>query len=198
MGGPLFHGIAGPGGRIQGAAGGRRHGGVAGRDSGGHRGGGIGSQGKGSAAVGGGPGDQIYVTGELGGSAAALARLAESKAVGAEYSRSSAHFRPQAPVAVGEWLRRRGLPSAMIDVSDGLSTDLEHICQESHVGAEIEAEAIPRARWGGGKAGRARVSLARRRRLRTAVHLRRSRTRARWREFESRGSGGPRDPQGCG
>ena len=36
----------------------------------------------------------------------------------------------------------------MIDVSDGLSTDLEHICQESHVGAEIEAEAIPRARVG--------------------------------------------------
>jgi thiamine-monophosphate kinase len=39
----------------------------------------------------------------------------------------------------------------MIDVSDGLSTDLEHICQESHVGAEIEAEAIPRARVGRGK-----------------------------------------------
>src|SRR5260370_7088539 len=36
----------------------------------------------------------------------------------------------------------------MIDVSDGLSTDLEHICEESHVGAEIEAEAIPRARVG--------------------------------------------------
>jgi thiamine-monophosphate kinase len=39
----------------------------------------------------------------------------------------------------------------MIDLSDGLSTDLEHICQESHVGAEIEAEAIPRARVGRGK-----------------------------------------------
>jgi len=40
----------------------------------------------------------------------------------------------------------------MIDLSDGLSTDLEHICQESHVGAEIEAEAIPRAQVGvGGK-----------------------------------------------
>jgi len=39
----------------------------------------------------------------------------------------------------------------MIDLSDGLSTDLEHICQESHVGAEIEAEAIPRAQLGRGK-----------------------------------------------
>jgi thiamine-monophosphate kinase len=39
----------------------------------------------------------------------------------------------------------------MIDLSDGLSTDLEHICEESRVGAEIEAEAIPRAQVGRGK-----------------------------------------------
>lgn len=39
----------------------------------------------------------------------------------------------------------------MIDLSDGLSTDLEHICQESGVGAEIEAEAIPRAQADPGK-----------------------------------------------
>src|SRR5271157_2153111 len=90
-------------------------------------------------------GEQIYVTGELGGSAAALAQLAESKPVGAEYFR---HFRPLARVAVGRRLRQRGLASAMIDISDGLSTDLEHICHESHVGAEIEAEAIPRAQVG--------------------------------------------------
>jgi thiamine-monophosphate kinase len=95
-------------------------------------------------------GDQIYVTGELGGSAAALARLAESKPVGAGYSR---HFlpRPLPRLAVGQWLRRRGVASALIDLSDGLSTDLEHICQESHVGAEIEAEAIPLAQVGPGK-----------------------------------------------
>ena len=95
-------------------------------------------------------GDRIYVTGELGGSAATLARLAKSKPLGAAYSR---HLRPRplARVAVGQWLRRRGVASAMIDVSDGLSTDLEHICEESRVGAEIEAEAIPRARVGPGK-----------------------------------------------
>ncbi len=90
-------------------------------------------------------GEQIYVTGELGGSAAVLARLAESKSVGAAYLR---HFRPQARLAVGQWLRQRRIASAMIDLSDGLSTDLEHICQESHVGAEIEAKAIPRAQVG--------------------------------------------------
>ena len=94
------------------------------------------------------PGERIYVTGELGGSAAALARLAESKPVGAEYFR---HLRPQARVSVGQSLRQRGVASAMIDLSDGLSTDLEHICQESHVGAEIEAQAIPRAQVGAGK-----------------------------------------------
>jgi thiamine-monophosphate kinase len=116
------------------------------------------------------PGEQIYVTGELGGSVAALARLAESKPAGAEYFRrissdfsrySSSHSRPQARVAVGQSLRRRGLASAMIDLSDGLSTDLEHICQESHVGAEIEAEAIPRAEIGPGKKelGKKRVAL---------------------------------------
>jgi thiamine-monophosphate kinase len=96
-------------------------------------------------------GQMVYVTGELGGSAAALARRMESKPGGTEFlrrsflRRSSWHSLPQARVAVGRWLRRRGMASAMIDLSDGLSTDLDHICQESHVGAEIEAEAIPRA-----------------------------------------------------
>jgi len=90
-------------------------------------------------------GDQIYVTGALGGAAFALARLRKGQALGVE---SSAHFWPMARVLVGRWLRRRGIPSAMIDISDGLSTDLEHICKESKVGAEIEVEAIPRARCG--------------------------------------------------
>jgi thiamine-monophosphate kinase len=103
-------------------------------------------------------GDQIYVTGELGGSAAALARLAESRPVAAAYSRYF-HPRPLVRLTVGQWLRRRGVASAMIDLSDGLSTDLEHICEESHVGAEIEAEAIPRARVGPGKK-RAALELA--------------------------------------
>jgi thiamine-monophosphate kinase len=101
-------------------------------------------------------GEGIYVTGELGGSAAALARLAEARTVGAEsFRRFSRQARrlgvPQARVAVGQWLRQHKVATAMIDLSDGLSTDLDHICQESHVGAEIEAEAIPRARVGLGK-----------------------------------------------
>ena len=77
-----------------------------------------------------------------------LARLQNSQPLGAEIR---PHFRPEPRVDVGQWLRQHEIPSAMIDVSDGLSTDLEHICQESRVGAEIEVDAIPRARWGGQK-----------------------------------------------
>jgi len=92
------------------------------------------------------PGEHIYVTGELGGGAAALAQLIRMKKklkpLPAPYSR---FLSPQPRVAAGQTLRQRGLASAMIDLSDGLSTDLEHICQESHVGAEIEANSIPRA-----------------------------------------------------
>jgi thiamine-monophosphate kinase len=89
------------------------------------------------------PGDGIFVTGQLGGSAAALARLREGKVRAADYQR---HFHPTARVEVGR--RLRPMASAMIDISDGLSTDLEHICEESGVGAQIETAAIPRARVG--------------------------------------------------
>ena len=107
----------------------------------------VGSVPKGTAVLRSGAkaGEQIFVTGELGGAAAALERMAAGSALGAEWSR---YLHPRARVAVGQWLRQRGVASAMIDLSDGLSTDLEHICQESRVGAEIEAEAIPRA-WAG-------------------------------------------------
>jgi thiamine-monophosphate kinase len=58
------------------------------------------------------------------------------------------HFFPEPRLELGRFLREKGLASAMIDTSDGLSTDLSHICEESGVGAEIQAEFIPRARVG--------------------------------------------------
>lgn len=82
------------------------------------------------------PGDHIYVTCALGESAAALDLLSRNK------SRRRDVF-PEPRIEVGEWLRRRRLASAASDISDGLSTDLDHICEESKVGAIIHAESIP-------------------------------------------------------
>ncbi len=92
------------------------------------------------------PGDRIYVTGELGASAAAIDLLSGGKKL--RPSDFVSHFYPRPRVAVGRFLREKGLASAMIDISDGLSTDLGHICEESGVGAELEAEAIPVAAVG--------------------------------------------------
>ena len=110
----------------------------------------IGSVPKGKAVLRSGarPGEHIYVTGDLGAAAMALAELRDGKTPGAA---SAKHFRPEPRLAVGRWLREKRIPSAMIDISDGLSTDLAHICEESHVGAELDAAAIPRARCGRGK-----------------------------------------------
>jgi len=94
------------------------------------------------------PGDRIYVSGELGGSAAAVQLMRKNpkrKLVPAQYRR---HFFPEPRIELGRILRERGLASAMIDTSDGLSTDLAHICEESGVGAEVEGEVIPRASVG--------------------------------------------------
>ena len=94
------------------------------------------------------PGDRIFVSGKLGGSAAALLRMRSKpkrKVNPKDYSR---HFYPEARLDLGRILREKRLATAMIDTSDGLSTDLAHICEESGVGAEVEAEAIPRASVG--------------------------------------------------
>lgn len=94
------------------------------------------------------PGDSIYVTGALGGSAFALDRLRKGERLGVE---RSPHFLPEPRLSVGRRLRELRIASALIDISDGLSTDLQHICEESRVGAELQAEAIPRALAGRGK-----------------------------------------------
>jgi thiamine-monophosphate kinase len=92
------------------------------------------------------PGDHIYVTGALGGGADALHRLFAGQRLKPEhYPR---HFHPMPRIAVGRFLRERRLATAMIDLSDGLSTDLGHICDESRVGAQILSDSIPRARVG--------------------------------------------------
>jgi thiamine-monophosphate kinase len=94
------------------------------------------------------PGDRIYVTGELGGSAAAVGRMRKKPKGKLDPRHYPRHFFPEPRLEVGRVLRERSFATAMIDTSDGLSTDLAHICEESGVGAELWAPAIPRARVG--------------------------------------------------
>lgn len=89
------------------------------------------------------PGDRIYVTGSLGGSAAALDLLFSKRKLAPTHFPK--HFFPQPRIFQGKILRAKNLASSMIDISDGLSTDLNHICEESGVGAEVWAKVIPRA-----------------------------------------------------
>ena len=88
-------------------------------------------------------GDLIYVTGSLGGSAAELLELERRPAA---FRRAAAAGHPQLypepRLAAGRKLMKNGLATAAIDLSDGLSTDLSHLCEESGVSAAIDAEAL--------------------------------------------------------
>ncbi|MBU0714260.1 MAG: thiamine-phosphate kinase [Verrucomicrobia bacterium] len=72
-------------------------------------------------------GDYLFVTGALGGSCRGK-HLA---------------FKPR--LAEGRWLQGRSLATAMIDLSDGLATDLRHLIRQSRVGAELFLTSIPLA-----------------------------------------------------
>jgi len=94
------------------------------------------------------PGDRIYVSGELGGSAAAVWQMRKKPKRKLNLREFQRHFFPEPRIELGRILREKGLATAMIDISDGLSTDLAHICEESGVGAELQAGAVPRASVG--------------------------------------------------
>lgn len=94
------------------------------------------------------PGDRIFVSGTVGGSAAALIRPRSQARKKADERHFIRHFYPEPRIQLGRMLRERKIATAMIDTSDGLSTDLTHICDESGVGAEIDASHIPCAQVG--------------------------------------------------
>jgi thiamine-monophosphate kinase len=91
------------------------------------------------------PGDVLYVSGSLGNSAARLEKLEREGASSHPPRFKDAYFYPEPRIKVARFLREKRLASAAIDTSDGLSTDLSHICEESKVGAVLYADAIPRS-----------------------------------------------------
>ncbi len=88
------------------------------------------------------PGDFLYVTGTLGSAVATLDQLRAGKKL--RPKSHPKHFYPEPRIAVGRFLREKKMASAMIDISDGLSTDLGHLCEESGTGAVVYADALHR------------------------------------------------------
>ena len=95
-------------------------------------------------------GDRIYVTGTIGDANAGLRILQTHSTKGRGFRPSAVekflirrHLRPAPRIHVGQLLVDRKLAHAAIDLSDGLSSDVGHVCEESRVGAEIHGKALP-------------------------------------------------------
>lgn len=94
------------------------------------------------------PSDAIFVTGYLGGAAAGLELLDKGVRYSDQLAESVRHLlsrqlQPISQVQTGKLLCDTHLPTAMIDISDGLSSDLNHLAAASGVGAKIYADRIP-------------------------------------------------------
>jgi len=106
------------------------------------------------------PGDVLYVAGRLGCSRLGLEYLEEHSKSGFEhvferqglkemlgdgaaFDWVAGHLFPEAMVDAGRFLQETGLATSMIDVSDGLASDVFHLLEESGVAAELSVEAIP-------------------------------------------------------
>jgi thiamine-monophosphate kinase len=97
------------------------------------------------------PGDGIYVSGTLGAAQLGLELVLRHLHRNARWKRLlEQNFRPKIQIELGRWLAgercRRPIASAATDTSDGLSTDLTHICQSSDVSARIFVAQIPVAK----------------------------------------------------
>ena len=100
-------------------------------------------------------GDGLYVTGTIGDSLAGLRLLNEPPRRASRRPRAASfstkhrkfligrHLRPAARIEEGQWLSAHRFATSAIDISDGLSGDLRHICEESHVGVELDLGALP-------------------------------------------------------
>jgi thiamine-monophosphate kinase len=90
------------------------------------------------------PGDLLCVSGRLGEAELGLRLIQRKLQKQKRWSRLlKKHFYPEPRLALGEWLAGHHIATSMIDTSDGLSTDLGHICKASGVGAIVWAQKLP-------------------------------------------------------
>jgi thiamine-monophosphate kinase len=89
-------------------------------------------------------GDVLCVSGRLGAAELGLRILRKSKGRAKfNHSPTKKHLYPEPRIALGKWLADHRLATAMMDLSDGLSSDLPRLCAESGVGARVESAKIP-------------------------------------------------------
>ncbi|MGH9728154.1 MAG: thiamine-phosphate kinase [Candidatus Acidiferrales bacterium] len=94
-----------------------------------------------------GPGDLIYVSGQLGRAQLGLELIMRGLVHRPSLRRYlQPHLYPKIPLALGQSLATRRIATAMMDISDGLSTDLARLCEASGVGARIWSAEIPKVR----------------------------------------------------
>ena len=90
------------------------------------------------------PGDLIYVSGTLGEADLGLRQLRQQRGMARPSNAAlRKHLYPEPRLALGQWLAGNRLATAMMDISDGLSTDLPRLCAASGVGARIEVDSLP-------------------------------------------------------